>query len=481
MMTMRTVVASLVLLLDVGGFQLGLLVRRSPPLQMSTMYGDPVTEKAPKPPTPEEIEKTLLTTITGSPILGVSGLFEEATRTDQFVLDCVHAQKVWGSIVALAAETSAAKKQLTSRSARYSGLLDALTLEALPADKSANSLASCLASSGAKAWLAFGVDKNDVEKFVEAAKQHNFERLVVATIGNSQEVTVKGGESDDFTWTAIDFEVDSLNDEAKEGGPIAINKIERTMNFTALGVSADEEEYKPSIARADAYRLVAESFLMKSAQNKILKVSDGGPVSAKYLRHLRSAGYTRRGELAKMVGGGLDEFIDQVEAEEKKKYEDNLETVFQTEEEREKDIAERMAEINANYEQERLDAVAEKARDVLARRWETYKYSSARMFTKEQYVFKHNLFFNNPFQVHAHLLGRGHDRGRGHPRLQDHPGDARTRLRETPRRGTQRGRGRGRGRRRRLTPHFSKRQTFYNKQLFSVVLLPSFFSTTTTK
>merc|ERR1712224_75704 len=118
--------------------------------------------------------------IKGKPIMGVSGFFNDATRSDQRVLDVLHAQNVWGAIVAFSDDMVANKKRLMSRSARYSGLLGVLRFGEL----NSGDVAASLEDAEVQAWLAFDVAPTEVGATLQAAiKAKTVERVVVASTG----------------------------------------------------------------------------------------------------------------------------------------------------------------------------------------------------------------------------------------------------------------------------------------------------------
>ena len=71
-------------------------------------------EEAPPEPTPEEEEAALVAPIEGRPKVGVSGFWKDAARSDQRVLDVLHAQNAWGGKV-LTSTALAATVESTER------------------------------------------------------------------------------------------------------------------------------------------------------------------------------------------------------------------------------------------------------------------------------------------------------------------------------------------------------------------------------
>ena len=357
------------------------------------------------PPSPLEQTAELLVPIEDMPKLAISGnLFNAPDRSDQFLLDCVHGQKVWNGIVAFSTDTALFKRQMMSRTARYSGLLDALTMEEVPADASPAGLAKAVKATGAKAWLIFGIQKLEARQYLEAAKDAGLERVVVATDARRSPPTLAGPGGDtqaswqsqeitgpapsdfgDMMWTIVDFEIESFNDDLPEGGPLCVNRENKT---------ASELEPDKTLARADAYRLVAEAFQLKPAQRAKLVIENGGTNASAVLRDLREAGFTRQGEVAKMVNGSMDTHAAEIEVKrqlkEKRDYfakwgrdPDYLETLKKEDEERKE--REKRYEINT-WRRQREEEIMNLARTNLANDWRAKKFHSARAFTKEEWI-----------------------------------------------------------------------------------------------
>jgi len=354
----------------------------------------------PKPtmPTAEEQEAELVCGIEGSPTVAVSGIFDDESRTDQFLLDCLHDQGAWGRIVAYAPDADRTKKVMMSRSARYSGLLDVLAVESLPEDRSPKNVAKCLAqTSGAKAWIAFGVAKSEVRAYLEAARSANFERIVVATEAARKAPTLLSGggkmagwqqqskvgpsekEFPELKWTVLDFEVTAFEDDVREGGPVAVNRVDQV---------ASEEEPLKTIARNDAYRLAAEAFVVRPAAQKRLVVENGGLQSRAFLKELREEGFSRRGEVAKMINGSLETYkVYQAEVREAKDKWDTLKENprnLQDELNMEKFLLYQRSKEQWQARRERQ--IAQKVRDVLTQDFKKKKWNEARAYTKEQWI-----------------------------------------------------------------------------------------------
>merc|ERR1712196_626717 len=199
-------------------------------------------------------EEELTKNIKGKPIMGVSGFFNDATRSDQRVLDVLHAQNVWGAIVAFSDDMVANKKRLMSRSARYSGLLGVLRFGEL----NSGDVATSLENAEVQAWLAFDVAPTEVGATLQAAiKAKTVERVVVAATGPVPDDQLKVVEGEDIDWSVVSFDVAALVDDLPEGGPLAVDR--------------DSQDLASAISRDDACRVVAEAFVLEPATKKTLR------------------------------------------------------------------------------------------------------------------------------------------------------------------------------------------------------------------
>merc|ERR1712224_1148875 len=307
--------------------------------------------------------------IKGKPIMGVSGFFNDATRSDQRVLDVLHAQNVWGAIVAFSDDMVANKKRLMSRSARYSGLLGVLRFGEL----NSGDVATSLENAEVQAWLAFDVAPSEVGATLQAAiKAKTVERVVVASTGPVPDDQLKVVEGEDIDWSVVSFDVAALADDLPEGGPLAVDR--------------DSQDLASAISRDDACRVVAEAFVLEPATKKRFVVSNGGEMSALYLRSLREQGFSRRAELGKLIQGDMAAFEEvqkpkEEVVEEKTEEEKKAEAI-----DRAKEYEELFAESRKQAAEQRERAISAKAREWLSGRWEAKKYSTAAGIDVEAYI-----------------------------------------------------------------------------------------------
>lgn len=349
---------------------------------------------------PVEEEATMMSEISGNPKVGVSGLFGDAKRTDQAVLDTLHAQNVWGSIVALAPDVAAAKKRLTSRSARYSGLLNKLEFSewaASPTDPAA--IAAALEADGIEAWVAFGVAPAEVGACLEAAKRAStVSRVVVAVDGTVDAVMAAQYEaaSSELTWSLVSIPGGVTDDVVAADATLSIDFV-------------DEAEAQP-VARDDACRILAESLAITAGQNRAFSVAYGGANATAYMKSLREAGYTRRGELGKLLAGGLPQWIEEEAkkaAEPKKRKKklsesDDAVIVVVGDEELSPAMQAQLEERRAEARKERDAKIAEAARIQLKAEYGEKQFTECRAVTEEEYI---RYYWNRAVIQQAEFLG----------------------------------------------------------------------------
>ena len=119
MYPMRAVLAAMVVAIA------GAWVPASRPSPFSRSISRGVMSRAIKilPPTKTQssepkIKPVCTVNITGSPTVVVTGFVDAPERTDQFVFDVLHAQNVWGRIVALVPDVVRTETKSTSARAR---------------------------------------------------------------------------------------------------------------------------------------------------------------------------------------------------------------------------------------------------------------------------------------------------------------------------------------------------------------------------
>ncbi|CAM9274316.1 unnamed protein product [Discosporangium mesarthrocarpum] len=236
----------------------------------------------------------------------VSGLLDSTDRADQLVFDVLQAQGKWDKIVAFSDSMAAAKKRLTSRKSRYTGLLDILEFE--EGDRSdAAEMAKKL--EGCTAWLCFNCEGKIIPDQVDAAKSAGVKSMVVTSSIPADEVANLGvvrklkGSGMEFTFIRVGEVIDG-----KEGGPMQVGTL-------------TSELHMEQVVRDDLIRLSAEAFMMGNTTNRAFSFGVGDKYASEFLEELRRKGLTRRDEMSAVLSGGLEEFRwKRSEEEREKKY-----------------------------------------------------------------------------------------------------------------------------------------------------------------
>jgi hypothetical protein len=151
-------------------------------------------------------------------------------------------------------------------------------------------------------------------------------------------------------------------------------------------VDRNSQDLASAISRDDACRVVAEAFVLEPATKKRFVVSNGGEVSAAYLRSLREQGFSRRAELGKLIQGDMAAFEEAQKPKE--------EVVEQkTEEEKKAEAIDRAKEYQELFAESRRlaaeqceQAIAAKAREWLSDQWKAKQWSTAAGIDTEAYI-----------------------------------------------------------------------------------------------
>lgn len=234
----------------------------------------------------------------------VSGLIRPGvTLDDQFVFDLLNHQDSafeFDKIIAFCGDIKLAKKQLISRSARYTGLLNKLDFE------EGEGLPAAAQLEGVKSWLAY-VQGDDLLEQV---------RTIASTLKNAPSVEniailLVGANELDVTASA------SALDALKETG--------KTYSLAAVGQLTDEPEGKNAyhfdqfatvngtlpakaiFSRQESFRMITEMLQLEAGANKALSFAEIYNVNAtevRLIRGLREAGYARLQEIDHMLRDG---------------------------------------------------------------------------------------------------------------------------------------------------------------------------------
>jgi len=315
-------------------------------------------------------------------------------RTDQRPLDALHEQRMWQPIAMLLPPEikTAARKYLTSRVARYSGLLSVLTYE----EGDPTNLAQIKQNlQDVTVWLALNPPISQLNDYLLAAKGAGVQRVVLA-LGN-----IEGGASD---WRSIESAMASALKEANStefkasilvagklsdgedeglGAPIRLTKCtdEDTLRTTAaLGVGMGE-----------FIRVAAEALLIPAAHGTATCLSVGNEIADSYLRSLRQKGLSRRDELGELFAGGFEvyekDYLAQKEKEaERQKRLEQEEEQTASKEQREKEIKELFEKAAKQKEELAKKKEEDKCREILAREWRERYYAGQETITEEEYI-----------------------------------------------------------------------------------------------
>lgn len=225
----------------------------------------------------------------------VSGFMDEPSRTDQFVFDMLHKHEAFEKIAVYSADNSFAKKRLTSRSARYTGLLDVLDFVQGSLDDLLKGADGPLA--GVNSWLGFAVDSATLVKQAEAAKSAGVKNLVLLCATDAEFAAAAGvleGSKTEYTFIRTGEIVDGPDDR----------------NVIDVGEVTDSLPAGANITRNDAIRVASESLVLPLASKKSFTLFRGGDEAAEYLKLLRESGFDRQKEIAAVIGGGKAEWLE---------------------------------------------------------------------------------------------------------------------------------------------------------------------------
>ena len=265
-------------------------------------------------PAPEAVEAR--STIDGA--LVVTGLVGE--RNDQFLLDLLNHQESafeFETIRLLVPDAGKAKKQLLSRSARYTGLLD--KLECVSSSSSSDSdtdlvLPTAEQLEGVSTWLAV-VDHKVTDGPTACA---TIAALAKATDGLSN-VAILVTNAVQLETAACQTAVDALNDSSSSSDDDGLSYTVVAVGPTHDGPEGGEcYQYEPLteapalsdtavFGREEAYRIISELLQLECGVNKALAFAEVYNVNAtetKLIKGLREAGYDRMQEIDHMLREG---------------------------------------------------------------------------------------------------------------------------------------------------------------------------------
>jgi hypothetical protein len=249
---------------------------------------------------PEPVEAR--STIDGTCL--VSGLIRPGvTADDQFLFDLLNHQDSafeFDKIVAFCPDTKLAKKQLISRSARYTGLLNKLDFA------QGDSLPTAAQLEGVKSWLAYLQGDDLLEQVQTIAKTlaeaPSVENIAILLVGaNELDVTASAAALEAIQNTGKTYSiaaVGQLTDEP-EG--------KQAYHFDQFGTVNGTLPAKAIFSRQESYRMITEMLQLEAGANKAFSFAEIYNVNAtevRLIRGLREAGYARLQEIDHMLRDG---------------------------------------------------------------------------------------------------------------------------------------------------------------------------------
>jgi len=310
--------------------------RRKNPLKKIQTY-----LKAPEPIAPRSNSKLDGTVL-------VSGYVKTRERTDQTIFNCLNGgNSMDGStvmegdtpfnferILAHVDDSKFAKKRLISRSSRYSGLLNKLDFVQAEQVGALPTLQQ-LTDEKVGTWVAYVAckkedDKDCVDTIREIARLATESEVtnVAVLLTDAQDLDAKnardalslfadiGSANEDKKFTIV--AVGAIDDDAAEGSVFyKVSDIE----ISPTDAEVVTEQLVPadaSFSRDDGIRIVAECLGLQSAENRAVTFTvDAGPknnsTSARLVKGLREAGYTRSQEIDHMMDYGLKSYEEAIE------------------------------------------------------------------------------------------------------------------------------------------------------------------------
>jgi len=254
------------------------------------------------------------------------------------IFGALHDYGKYSSIAVISDSVSEAKKNLISRKARYSGLLDVLSFH--------ESAVLDSAMADADTWLALNVDEKSFPEQVRAAKAAGISRVfaLFTTEGPSQMISDEEAmltllSESGMTYTVM--RTGKLVEEGTGGG----------LTLAAVDVPVCED-----VPREDVFRFITEALTLPEAADRLFALCPS-VASTPALTQMRLCGYTRREEVKAMLGSLLpleqsDEAADEMDAAQ-------VETVMRSAAEVE---AEREAELKVLLEKARQRGIETQAR-----------------------------------------------------------------------------------------------------------------------
>jgi len=329
----------------------------------------------------------------------VSGWVHTKERTDQEVFDLLNHEDAvfhFDSICAFVDDEKFAKKRLLSRSARYTGLLDKLSL------KEANkpgALPTADQLEGVKSWVA----NVEVGEDPAAALVQLKEIAAVATTSPSTVENVAVLVSNAAGLMNVEecvASIKALDDmENVQFTVVAVGELDenpegsRPYEIADFGTEGGVVPAGAKFSRAESLRVITECLALKSGADKAFTftevVDTVNNTAAKLVKGLREAGYTRPQEIDHMITAGVANYTNAIEAYKQKVYDlENPDPEIERKKKEEEDriSAENFAKQQEEYEQRKKDEINEIARSWAKREYFRKSMSGNMGMTEEEYI-----------------------------------------------------------------------------------------------
>lgn len=254
-------------------------------------------------------------TLTGTCV--VSGLANDADRTDQFLFDLLNHEESafeFKKLKAVVKDTTFSKKRLLSRSARYTGLLDKLEFA------QADGLPTADMLQGATSWVAY-VPENHLEQLETiastAADAGDALKNVAVLLANANGLDADASQkaldalatqaaAHNFNYTVV--VVGELQNDVAEG--------QEYYQYETFGTADGVLPPATTFSREESYRMVTELLQLACGANQALcfaPVYNMNVTEAKLIRGLRQAGYARPQEIDHMIRQGPQAYKDYIQ------------------------------------------------------------------------------------------------------------------------------------------------------------------------
>jgi len=253
------------------------------------------------------------------------------------VFQDLHDYGKWQSIRPFCSSVAKAKKMLTSREARYSGLMDKL-------DYYDGELADAM--SGCVAWLGLNFKCSDMAQQIDAAKVAGVKRCILMFSG-----------SDVSDVPALEA---ALQASGMDYTVIRTGELTGDESGAALAIASVDEAVCESMPLLDATRVACEALTVPESFNKMMSVCAADDASV--LKEMRYAGADRRQEIIAMLRGEVAEATKKKQEEEAKKVAAKDEEVSKAKAELNQTPEEREAEIKNLLEKARQRGIEQKER-----------------------------------------------------------------------------------------------------------------------